>query len=71
MLDTKGLFALEYSPKEKNWRIEDFDVVLKHNLGWCAKGKAENGYIIVAVAASREELRDFSKSLNKQKVAMG
>lgn len=71
MLDTKGLFALEYSPREKNWRIEDLDVVLKRNLGWWAQGKAENGYIIVAIADSREELRDFSKSLVKRKVAMG
>lgn len=69
MLDTRGLFALEYSPQENTLRIDDLEVVLKHNLGYFAKGEAGNGYVILAVARSRQELREFRKSVVKQKAA--
>jgi hypothetical protein len=67
MLETKGLFALEYSPRTKTLRIEDLAVVLKHNLGCFAKGEGENGYVILAIAASRQELRQFGRDVVKPK----
>lgn len=67
MLETKGLFALEYSPQTNTLRIEDLEVVLKHNLGCFATGEGENGYVILAIARSRQQLREFTKSLAKEK----
>ena len=64
-LETRGLFALEYSPQENALRIEDLEVVLKHNLGSFAKGEVGTGYVILAIAESRRQLREFSKSLVK------
>jgi hypothetical protein len=64
-LGTKGLFALEYSPRTNTLRIEDLEVVLQHNLGCYAKGDAENGYVILAIAESRQELRQFSRTIVK------
>jgi hypothetical protein len=65
--ETRGPFALAYSPQTNTLRIEDLEIVLKHNLGCFAKGEGENGYVILAIAESRQELRTFSKSLTKQK----
>lgn len=56
-LETRGSFALEYSPRTNTLRIEDLEIVLKHNLGCFAKGKGENGYVILAIAESRQALR--------------
>ena len=66
MLDTKGLFALEYSFKQNAWRIEDLEVALKYNIGWLAKGEPGNDYRIMAISDSRDQLRDFKKSLAKR-----
>ncbi|HLO29653.1 MAG TPA: hypothetical protein VK249_10990 [Anaerolineales bacterium] len=71
MLDTRGLLVLEYSPREKAWRIDDLEVVLKQNIGWFAKGEAGNDYRILAISESRDQLREYKKSLVKQKEAMG
>lgn len=68
-LEPGGLFALEYSPQTNTLRIEDLQVVLKHNLGCFANGEGENGYVILAIAESRQELSKFSKSVLKQKEA--
>lgn len=69
MLEPKGLFALEYSPRTNTLRIEDLEVVLKHNLGCYTKGEAESGYLILAIAESRQELRQLSRLVVKQKEA--
>jgi len=66
-LETRGPFALEYSPHTNTLRIEDLEVVLKHNLGCFAQGEGEKSYVILAIAESRQELGAFSKSLTKQK----
>jgi hypothetical protein len=66
MLDTKGLFALEYSFQQNAWRIEDLEVALKYNVGWFAKGAPGDDYRILAISDSRDQLRDFKKSLVKQ-----
>lgn len=71
MLDTKGLFALEYSLQEKAWQINDLEVVLKRNLGLFAKDEVGKDYRILAVSESTDELREFRKSLVKHKEAMG
>jgi hypothetical protein len=65
MLDTKGLFALEYSFQKKAWRIDDLEVSLKYNLGWLAKGEPGDDYRILAISDSRDQLRDFKKSFVK------
>jgi hypothetical protein len=65
MLDTKGLFVLEYSFQKNAWRIDDLEVVLKYNLGWWAKGEPGDDYRIMAISDSRDQLRDFKKSLAK------
>jgi hypothetical protein len=65
MLDTKGLFVLEYSFQKKAWRIADLEVALKYNLGWWAKGKPGDDYRILAISDSRDQLRDFKKALAK------
>ena len=66
MLDTKGLFALEYSFQQNAWRIEDLEVALKYNIGWFAKGEPGNDYRILAMSDSRSSLRDFKNSLAEQ-----
>ncbi len=66
MLDTKGLFVLEYSFQKKAWRIDDLEVALKYNLGWWAKGEPGDDYRIMAISDSRDRLRDFKKSLANQ-----
>jgi hypothetical protein len=65
MLDTKGLFVLEYSFQKKAWRIADLEAALKYNLGWLAKGEPGDDYRILAISDSRGQLRDFKKSLVK------
>jgi len=71
MLETRGLFALVYSPQVKALRIDDLEMVLRHNLGCFAKGDLGNDYKILAISESREELRAFGKPLVKQKERMG
>ena len=66
MLDTKGLFALEYSFQQNAWRINDLEIALKYNIGWFAKGEPRDDYRILAISDSRDQLRDFRKSLVKQ-----
>ena len=66
MLDTKGLFALEYSFQQNAWRINDLEIALKYNIGWLAKGEPRDDYRILAISDSRDQLRDFRKSLVKQ-----
>jgi hypothetical protein len=66
MLDTKGLFVLEYSFQQKAWRIDSLDVALKYNIGWLAKGESGNDYRILAISDSRDQLREFKNSLRKQ-----
>jgi hypothetical protein len=66
MLDTKGLFALEYSFRQNAWRINDLEVALKYNIGWFAKGEPGDDYRILAISDSRDQLRDFKKSLEKR-----
>ena len=65
MLETKGLFALEYSFQQNAWRIEDLEVALIHNIGWLAKGERGDDFRIMAISDSRDELRDFKRSLTK------
>ena len=65
MLDTKGLFVLEYSFQKKAWCIADLEVALKYNLGWLAKGEPGDDYRILAISDSRDQLRNFKKSLAK------
>lgn len=71
MLETKGLFVLEYSLQQKAWRINSLEVTLKYNIGSFAKGKAGNDYRILAISESRDQLREFKKSLVKQREEMG
>ncbi len=71
MLEKKGLFVLEYSFQQKAWRIEDLDEVLKYNIGWFARDEAGNDFKILAISESRDQLREFRKSLVKQKEEMG
>lgn len=66
MLDTKGLFALKYSFQQHAWRIDDLEVALKYNIGWLAKGEPGDDYRILAISDSRDQLRDFKKSLAEQ-----
>ena len=66
MLDTKDLFALKYSFQQNAWRIEDLEVALKYNIGWLAKVEPGEDYRILAISDSRDQLRDFKKSLAKQ-----
>jgi hypothetical protein len=66
MLDTKGLFVLEYSFQRNAWRIDDLEVALKYNIGWLAKGEPGDDYRILAISDSRDQLRDFKKSLTKK-----
>jgi RecA-family ATPase len=67
MLETKGLFVLEYSFHQKAWRIHDLETTLKYNIGSFAKGEDGDDYRILAISESREQLREFRKSLDKQK----
>lgn len=67
MLEIKGLFALQYSLVEKDWRIEDLEVVLERNTGWFAKDEAGSDYKILAISGSRDQLRAYRKSLAKHK----
>ncbi len=67
MLNTKGLFVLEYSFHQKAWRIEDLEVALNHNIGWFAKGEPGDDYRIFAISLSRSQLMEFKKSLLKQR----
>ncbi len=67
MLNTKGLFVLEYSFQRKAWRIENLEVILKYNIGWFAKGEPGDDYGILAISESRDQLREFKKSLLKQR----
>ena len=67
MLETKGLFVLEYSFQHKRWRINSLDESLGYNIGWFAKGEAGNDYKMFAISESRDQLREYSKTLAKQK----
>jgi hypothetical protein len=71
MLETKDLFALEYSLQQRAWRIDSLEVVLKHNIGEFAKGEVGNDYMILAISESRDQLREYKKSLIKQKEKLG
>jgi hypothetical protein len=66
MLDTKGLFVLEYSFQEKDYLIDSLDAALKYNIGWLAKGEPGKDYRILAISESRDQLREFRDSLRKQ-----
>jgi hypothetical protein len=66
MLDTEGLFVLEFSHQQKVYHIDSLDNVLRFNIGWFAKGEVGNDYKILAISDSRDELREFKKSLLKQ-----
>ncbi len=68
MLDTKGLFVLEYSFQQNAWRINDLEVTLKYNIGWWAKGDPGDNYRILAISNSRDELRGFKNSLARQAI---
>lgn len=67
MLNTKGLFVLEYSFQQKAWRIDNLEVALKYNTGWFAKGEVGDDYRILAISESRSQLREFKKSLLKRR----
>jgi hypothetical protein len=67
MINTKGLFALEYSFQLRAWYIDDLELALNYNIGVVAKGQPVNDFRILAISASREELSEFQKSLEKQK----
>ena len=68
MLETKDLLVLEYSLQKRAWRIDNLETVLTYNLGWFAKGVAGDDYRILAISASRDQLREFKKSIVKQKL---
>jgi len=67
MLQTKDLFALEYNFRQRIWRINNLEETLAYNIGWFAKGEDKNDYRILAISKSREQLREFKKSLVEQK----
>jgi hypothetical protein len=71
MLETKGLFALEYSHRKKAWRVDSLELVLNYNNGWFAKGEAGDDYRILAISESREQLSEFKEALVKQKEKIG
>jgi hypothetical protein len=67
MIDARGLFVLEYSFQKKAWRIINLEEALQYNIGWWAKGEAGNDHKILAISASRQQLREYRKSLVAQK----
>jgi hypothetical protein len=71
MLETKDLFVLEYSFKQKAWRVESLEEALRYNIGWFAKGEGGSDYRILTISGSKDQLREFKKSLIKQKEEMG
>lgn len=70
MLETKSFFVLEYSLQQKAWRIDGLEKALAYNIGSFAKGEAGNDYKILAISESRDQLREFKKSLVKHKEEM-
>jgi hypothetical protein len=71
MLETKYLFVLEYSLQQNTWRINSLEGILKYNIGLFAKGETGNDYRILAISESRDQLREFKKSLVKQRKEIG
>lgn len=67
MLETKGFFVLEYSLQQKAWRIDSLEKALTYNIGSFAKDEAGNDYKILAISESRDQLREFKRSLVKQR----
>ena len=72
-MDTSRLFAVEYSPRQRDWRIDTFDKVLEANyerfLGKYPLTPPIFGadWILLGVCASLEEANDLANKFKEIK----